>query len=117
MTKNQAPIVRNFEGSARFTLARWGAPSSQFAKVQTANKRSAKLGAKGMQIDFKENSDWSRTVAATNIRNLDRKHWKRWLGVESRCIVPFTSFGEFNKAEDGDIWFALDETRPLAFLA
>jgi putative SOS response-associated peptidase YedK len=28
--------------------------------------------------------------------------------------VPFNSFSEFNKAEGGDVWFALDETRPLA---
>jgi hypothetical protein len=26
-------------------------------------------------------------------------------------VVPFNSFSEFNKAEGGDIWFALDETR------
>jgi putative SOS response-associated peptidase YedK len=25
----------------------------------------------------------------TNIRNTGSKHWKRWLGVESRCLVPF----------------------------
>ena len=31
--------------------------------------------------------------------------------------MPFTSFSEFNKAEGGDIWFAFDETRPLAFFA
>ena len=35
----------------------------------------------------------------TNIRNRDSRHSKRWLGVESRCLVPFTSFSEFNKAE------------------
>jgi putative SOS response-associated peptidase YedK len=29
-------------------------------------------------------------------------------------VVPFNSFSEFNKAEGVDIWFALDETRPLA---
>jgi hypothetical protein len=28
--------------------------------------------------------------------------------------VPLNSFSEFNKAEGGDIWFALDESRPLA---
>jgi putative SOS response-associated peptidase YedK len=50
----------------------------------------------------------------TNIRNTSSKHWKPWLGVENRCVVPFTSFSEFNKAEGGDIWFAFDETRPLA---
>jgi putative SOS response-associated peptidase YedK len=32
-------------------------------------------------------------------------------------LVPFTSFSEFNKAEGGDIWFALDESRPLACFA
>lgn len=36
---------------------------------------------------------------------------------EHRCVVPFNSFSEFNKAEGGDIWFALDETRPLACFA
>jgi putative SOS response-associated peptidase YedK len=32
-------------------------------------------------------------------------------------VVPLTSFSEFNKAEGGDIWFAFDESRPLAFFA
>ena len=31
--------------------------------------------------------------------------------------MPFNSFSEFNKAEGGDIWFALDATRPLACFA
>src|ERR1700689_2869103 len=53
----------------------------------------------------------------TNIRNVKSKHWTRWLGTENRCVVPFTSFSEFNRAEGGDIWFALDEGRPLAFFA
>ena len=53
----------------------------------------------------------------TNIRNTSSKHWKRWLGIENRCVVPFTSFSEFNKAQGGDIWFALDESRPLAAFA
>jgi putative SOS response-associated peptidase YedK len=29
----------------------------------------------------------------------------------------FNSFSEFNNAEGGDIWFALDESRPLACFA
>jgi putative SOS response-associated peptidase YedK len=53
----------------------------------------------------------------TNVRNISSPHWRRWLGVESRCVVPLTSFSEFNKAEGGDIWFAFDESRPLAFFA
>jgi hypothetical protein len=32
-------------------------------------------------------------------------------------VVPFNSFSEFKKTEGGDIWFALDETRPLACFA
>lgn len=31
--------------------------------------------------------------------------------------MPINSFSEFNKAEGGDISFALDETRPLACFA
>jgi putative SOS response-associated peptidase YedK len=50
----------------------------------------------------------------TNIRNLKSKHWTRWLGVENRCVVPPNSFSE---GECGDIWFALDETRPVACFA
>ena len=53
----------------------------------------------------------------TNIRNVTSKHWTRWLAVENRCVVPFNSFSEFNKAEGGDIWFALHESRPLACFA
>jgi hypothetical protein len=49
----------------------------------------------------------------TNIRNVDSKHWKRWLEPTNRYVVPFTSFSEFNKAASGNVWFAFDETRPL----
>jgi hypothetical protein len=31
--------------------------------------------------------------------------------------VPLSSFSEFNKEAGGDIWFALDESRPLAVFA
>ena len=31
--------------------------------------------------------------------------------------MPFTSFSEFNKAAGGNIWFAFDNSRPLAFFA
>lgn len=49
--------------------------------------------------------------------NTASAHWKRWLGVEKRCLVPFTAFSEFNREAGGDIWFALDEDRSLAFFA
>jgi putative SOS response-associated peptidase YedK len=53
----------------------------------------------------------------TNIRNTNSKHWKRWFGVDNRCVVPFTSFAEFNKLAGGNIWFAFNEDRPLAAFA
>jgi putative SOS response-associated peptidase YedK len=68
-------------------------------------------------VDFSELLRMEPDGGTTNIRNVKSKHWTRWLGVENRCVVPFNSFSEFNKAEGGDIWFALDETRPLACFA
>ena len=56
----------------------------------------------------------------TNVRNVKSPHWRRWLGIENRCVVPFTSFSENEHLPDGarpPVWFALDKTRPLAFFA
>jgi hypothetical protein len=56
----------------------------------------------------------------TNVRNVSSPHWRRWLGVESRCVVPFTSFAENEVMPNGSrppVWFALDDSRPLAFFA
>jgi hypothetical protein len=53
----------------------------------------------------------------TNVRITTCKHWKQWLGVENRCVVPFTSFSEFSKVHGGDVWFAFNESRPLAVFA
>lgn len=113
-----APVVRNTQDGVReLAMLRWGMPSSQFAQMQAAKKRAAKLEAKGKQVDFKELLRMEPDGGTTNIRNTSSKHWQRWLGVEHRCVVPFTSFSEFNKAAGGDIWFALDESRPLAVFA
>jgi putative SOS response-associated peptidase YedK len=93
-----APIVRNAEdGERELTMARWGMPSP-------------KVAIEG------RNSD----PGVANIRNVASPHWRRWLGVESRCVVPFTSFAENELQPDGSrppVWFALDESRPLAFFA
>ena len=98
-------------------MARWGMPSSQMAQMQATKKRAGKLEAKGKAVDFKELLRMEPDGGTTNIRNTSSKHWKRWLGVENRCVVPFTSFSEFNKAAGGNIWFAFDQSRPLAFFA
>ena len=54
------------------------------------------------------------------MRNAASPHWRRWLGPESRCVVPLTSFAEHEVLPDGSrppVWFALDESRPLAVFA
>ena len=114
----KAPVVANKPGGIReLCMMRWGMPSSQKAQIDAATKRADKLRAKGKQVDFKELLRLEPDPGTTNIRNTSSKHWKRWLGVENRCVVPFTSFSEFNRDAGGDIWFALDETRPLAVFA
>jgi putative SOS response-associated peptidase YedK len=114
-----APIVRNAPDGKRelTTKVRWGMPSSQKALMDAAKKRAQKLEAKGKTVDFKELWRMEPDGGTTNIRNTSSKHWQRWLGVEHRCVVPFTSFSEFNKAKGGNVWFALDESRPMACFA
>jgi len=113
----QAPIVRNETEGRELATARWGMPSSSKTLMDATRKRGEKLQAKGKTVDFKELLRMEPDSGTTNIRNVGSKHWARWLGAESRCVVPFNSFSEFNKVEGGDIWFALDEGRPLACFA
>lgn len=112
-----APIVRNSAEGRELTMARWGMPSSQKAILESAQKRAKALEAKGKPYDFKELLRLEPDSGTTNIRNTSSAHWRRWFGPENRCVVPFTSFSEFNRDAGGDVWFALDESRPLAFFA
>ena len=92
-----APIARNNQGERELAMARWGMPSPVFA-------------LKG------RNSDGG----ITNVRNVKSPHWRRWLSIESRCLVPFTSFSENEVLPDGShppVWFAFSEEQPLAFFA
>lgn len=92
--KGLAPVVTMQDGERVLTRKSWGMPSPRFA-------------LEGKKVD----------PGVTNVRNTGSAHWKRWLSPEHRCVVPLTSFSEFNKAEGGDIWFALGEERPLACFA
>lgn len=92
-----APIVGMVESERELLMARWGMPTPQFA-------------LKGTTTD----------PGATNIRNTASPHWRRWLGPANRCLVPFTSFSEYETTPDKKkipVWFALDESRPLAAFA
>jgi putative SOS response-associated peptidase YedK len=108
----KAPIVRNGAEGRELATARWGMPSSSKALMDATKKRAEKLQTKGKSVDFTELLWMEPDGGTTDIRNVRSKHWTRWLGVENRCVVAFNSFSEFNKPEGGDIWFALDETRP-----
>lgn len=112
-----APIVRNTADGRELAMARWGMPTASNAQFEAAKKRAAGLDKKGSAYDFKELLAAEPDRGVTNIRNTKSKHWTRWLEPENRCLVPFTSFSEFNKDAGGDIWFALDESRPLTFFA
>ena len=92
-----APIVRNRPDGRELAMARWGMPSPKFA-------------LEGKKTD----------PGVTNVRNTKSSHWRRWLGVENRCVVPWTSFSENEVLADGSrppVWFAFDKSRPLAFFA
>lgn len=92
-----APIVRVGPDGRELVTARWGMPSPVFA-------------LKGRTTD----------PGVTNVRNVKSPHWRRWLGEGARCVVPFTSFSEYETTAEGKkapVWFALDETRPLAAFA
>ncbi len=112
-----APIVRNNAGERELAMVRWGMPSAQNKLFEAARKRAAKLEAKGETVDFKELLRMEPDSGVTNIRNLKSRHWTRWTGIEHRCIVPFTSFSEYNADYGGNVWFALDDSRPLTCFA
>ncbi|MEQ1901600.1 MAG: SOS response-associated peptidase [Devosia sp.] len=122
-----APIIRNRDGIRELTKVRWGMPSSSRALFEAAQKRAQKIAAKkGQELTPEEFQHLVRMEpdrGTTNVRNVASQHWKRWLAPEFRCVVPFTSFSEFDNSERpdgkkrGDTWFAFDNTRPLAFFA
>jgi hypothetical protein len=85
------------DGARALSMMRWGMPSPAFA-------------LKGKKVD----------PGVTNVRNTASPHWRRWLSPPYRCLVPFTSFSENEKAADGShppVWFSLTEDRPLTCFA
>lgn len=89
-----APIVRNTPAGRELAMTKWGMPSPPGAL---------------------EGKNYDRGV--TNVRNTKSGHWLRWLGVENRCVVPWTSFAEPDDRSKENVWFSLDDSRPLAFFA
>lgn len=87
-----APVVRTApEGARELMMMRWGFPSPS---------------PKGPPL-------------VTNVRNTSSRYWKPYLRPEFRCLVPVTSFCEYDHRSGKAVptWFALDESRPLFFFA
>jgi putative SOS response-associated peptidase YedK len=114
-----APIVRNAPDGREIVMARWGMPSSQKALMDATKKRADKLEAKGKSVDFKELLRMEPDSGTTNIRNVSSGHWKRWLSADHRCLVPLTSFSEYDTIDGKKVpvWFAISEDRPLVAFA
>ncbi|WP_342733120.1 SOS response-associated peptidase family protein [Bradyrhizobium sp. B117] len=114
-----APIVRNAADGREIVKARWGMPSSPKVLMEATKKRAQKLEAKGKTVEFKELLRLEPDSGITNIRNTSSSHWKRWLEPDNRCLVPLTSFSEYDTIEGKKVpvWFALNESRPLAAFA
>ena len=91
----RAPVVRVAkDGQREITMLQWGMP--------TPPER------------VKGNYD----PGTTNIRQPAYFHWRQWMGVENRCIVPATSFAEPSPRKDTNgktpnVWFALGDDEPL----
>ena len=90
-----APVVRAGEdGERELVRLRWGMPTPP------------------------ERLKGSVDRGTTNIRHPSYAHWRRWMGVENRCVVPATSFAEPSPTKDArgktpNVWFALDDSEPL----
>lgn len=86
-----APVVRTTPQGRELLKMRWGFPSPPQAKSKYT----------------------------TNVRKTTSSFWKPWLKPEYRCLVPVTSFCEYDWRSGKAVptWFALDETRPLFFFA
>jgi putative SOS response-associated peptidase YedK len=101
----EAPVVRNGpQGDREMTRMRWGFPPAAYSKS---------------------------TAPVTNARYMDKGYWSKWLTPNHRCLVPASSFSEYDdianpvslKNDDGSkhpmagkkdiVWFALSDDRPL----
>ena len=94
-----APVVRMGEDGVReLVTMRWGMPSSQKALFDASKARAQKLEAKGKNRRFRRAPAAGAGQRHNQYPQCSQPHWKRWLGTAHRCVVPFTSFSEFNKA-------------------
>ena len=81
-----APVVRiDSDGSRAVEMMRWGFPPPP------------NVGGRPV----------------TNVRNTASSYWRNWLKPAYRCLVPATSFSEYQDGSKVPTWFALGPDRPL----
>ncbi|PVM83405.1 SOS response-associated peptidase family protein [Caulobacter endophyticus] len=116
----RAPTVRlGAEGQHEIHFARWGMPSSKKRMTELAAKRIARLESQGKAYDYDDLLRMEPDPGVTNIRDLENPHWRRWQGVENRCVVPLTAFTEPDQELTRSlkpVWFAQTKA-PFAYFA
>lgn len=116
----RSPTVRlGPDGGHEVHFARWGMPSSKKRQTEAAKKRAERLDKQGKPYDFAELLRLEPDPGVTNIRDLENPHWRRWQGVENRCVVPITAFSEPDQVGGSlkPVWFSQGPERPLAYFA
>lgn len=94
-----APVLRNNIDGPELALCRWGMPTPPMYLKGDIDK------------------------GIINVRNIASRHWQQWLGAGSRCLVPATSFSEYDQMPDPKTgkkplhWFARDKEQSLFFFA
>jgi putative SOS response-associated peptidase YedK len=86
-----APVVRESAAGRELVMARWGLPTPPQYLIGKKTDRGV-----------------------TNVRNAKSPHWRRWLGPENRCLVPFDAFAE-PKQGGGNAWFRIKDDRTAFF--
>ncbi len=92
-----APVITQAPEGRVMQMMRWGMPSPAFV-------------LKGKKTD----------KGVTNVRNTASPHWRRWLGPAHRCVVPFTSFSEYQTVKGEKpktVWFAPTGPQKTLFFA
>lgn len=97
-----APIVRRGPDGYELGTARWGLPTPpQYLVTKTGKPKRTDAGV-------------------TNVRTTASPHWRRWLGPDNRCLVPFSRFSEPVRGPDlksRDVWFELVDEPESGFFA
>ncbi len=111
-----APIVRAIDGKREILIARWGMPPTKRWIFESTTK----------YLEKQQESDYTkaRSLIALDpnssvpiIGDVRHVHWKKWLKIKNRCLVPFNAFAEADGRRSKHTWFAIDHSRPLSFFA